>query len=145
MAKKHVRAVAVCLLRDGNRILVSGGYDSSARQHFRRPLGGEIEFGERSRDAVSRELREELGVEVEGLRLLGVLENIFLHEGRQGHEVVFVYDAELADKSLYGRSELRGYRQEAGDGFVARWRSVAELEESGVKLVPEGLAALLAD
>ena len=140
---KNIRPIVICLFRDGNRILVSEGFDSSNQNDFCRPLGGGIEFGEHSRDALLREIREEIGAEVEGVELLYVLENIFLYEGRRGHEVVFVYDAELSDKSLYGRGEIHGYREEAGAGFVARWRSLAEMEENNMKLMPEGLADLL--
>ena len=145
MDKKHVRPVAVCLLRNGKRMLVSEGYDPSSRYHFCRPLGGEIEFGERSRDAVAREIREEIGAEVENLKLVGVLENVFTYAGRRAHEVVFVYDADLADRSLYGREEIRGDRKETGESFVASWRSAEELEERNIRLVPEGLTELLAE
>ena len=86
-------------------------------------------------------MREELGAEVEQVELLGVLENIFRYEGRQGHEVVFVYDAVFRDRSLYERGELQGL--ELDTGFTARWRSVAELARDGIRLVPEGLAELL--
>lgn len=71
MEKKHIRSIAICLFRNGNRILVSEGYDSSNQYYFCRPLGGEIGFGERSQDALLREIREEIGAEVENLKLMG--------------------------------------------------------------------------
>ncbi len=145
MEKKHIRPIAICLFRHGKRVLVAEGCDSSNQYSFCRPLGGELEFGERSQDAVSREIREELGVEVENLKLMGVLENIFLYEGQQGHEVVFVYDAEFTDKSLYERNEIRGYREELGASFLATWLSVAEIEQNNIRLVPEGLTGLLTE
>src|SRR5213078_1110596 len=98
-------------------------------------LGGGIEYGESSRAAIVREIREEVGVEIEHLQLLGVLENIFTYEGQTGHEIVFVFDAEFADKSLYERAELDG--QEESMRFKARWQSVAEIAESNARLVPE--------
>ena len=143
MDKNHIRPIAICLFRKGNQILVSEGYDSSNQYDFCRPLGGEIEFGEHSRDALLREIREEIGAEVENVELRYVLENIFHYEGQQGHEVVFVYDAELSDKSLYERKEIHGYREEIDAKFIARWRSVAEIEKNKMKLVPEGLSDLL--
>ena len=90
-----------------------------------------------------REIREELGAEVENLELIGVLESIFRYEGEQGHELVFVYDAEFQDKAMYARSELQGYQSEIDARFIARWRSLEELKEKGVRLVPEGLSDLL--
>ena len=143
MDANHIRPIAICLFRDRDRILVSEDYDSVKRSYFGRPLGGAINFGERSRDAVLREIREEVGADVEGLRLIGVLENIFVYEGRQGHEVVFVYDAEFVDRSLYEQEEIRCYEPEADVEFVARWRSPEEMRGLGVRLVPEGLSGLL--
>ncbi len=143
MKKDRIRPIAICLFRHGNQILVSEGYDSSNQYYFCRPLGGEIEFGECSRDALLREIREEVGAEVRNVELIGVLENIFLYEGQQGHEVVFVYDAEFIDKSLYARNEIHGYREEIDARFTARWRSVAEIEKNNIKVVPEGLTGLL--
>ena len=143
MDKGRIRPIAICLFRRGRRILVCEGFDSSKGDYFCRPLGGGVEFGEHSRDAVRREIREEVGAEVERLELVGVLENIFTYEGEAGHEVVFVYDGEFADKSLYERGEVHGCETEIGLEFVARWRSPEELSDSNVRLVPESLAALL--
>jgi len=143
MDKERIRPIVICLFRHGGRILVSEAYDSSKGDYFCRPLGGGIEFGEHSRDAVLREIREEVGAEVENLKLVGVLENIFVYEGAQGHEIVFVYDAEFKDRAIYGRGEIQGYQAEADAGFVARWRSPEEMKLQGIRLVPEGLADLL--
>ena len=145
MDKKRIRPIVICLFRKGDRILVSEAFDHSKGEYFCRPLGGGIEFGEHSRDAMLREIREETGSEVENLRLLGVLENVFTYEGELGHEVVFVYDAEFADKSLYERGEVQAYESEIDKRFVASWRSLEEIERRGVRLVPEPLAALLAE
>jgi NADH pyrophosphatase NudC (nudix superfamily) len=67
----RVRPVAICVCRDGDRILVAEYYDRKKKQLFHRPLGGTIEFGERGVDAVQRELKEELGAELQAVRFLG--------------------------------------------------------------------------
>jgi len=143
MDKARIRPIVICLFRDSDRILVSEAFDSSEGVYFCRPLGGGIEFGEHSRDALLREIREEIGAEVERLELIGVLENIFTYEGAPGHEIVFVYDGEFRDRSVYERGEVQGYRAETDTGFVARWRSPEEMRRSNIRLVPEGLAGLL--
>ena len=145
MNKERIRPIAICLFRRGGRILVSEAFDSAKGDHFCRPLGGGIEFGEHSRDAVRREILEETGFEVENLKLVGVLESIFIYEGERGHEVVFVYDAEFVDKSLYEKGEIQGCETEIGVRFVARWRTLEELSGRKVRLTPEPLAALLAE
>ena len=143
MDRERIRPIVVCLLSRGERILVSEAYDSAKRDYFCRPLGGGIHFGEHSRDAVLREIREETGAEVENLRLVGVLENIFTYEGEPGHEIVFVYDAEFADKALYEGGGLQCYESEIDVSFVARWQSPDEIRRGNVRLVPEPLAELL--
>jgi len=82
----RIRPIAVCVFRQGSRILVETGCDPVKDEHFHRPLGGAILFGERSADAVRREVTEELGAEVDEVRLLGVLENLFTFAGQPGHE-----------------------------------------------------------
>ena len=74
---------------------------------------------------------------------MGVLENIFIYEGQQGHEIVFVYDAEFTDKSLYKLNEIDGYEQEANVKFKAKWYSLNENGKNGGRLVPEALEKML--
>ncbi|MEJ7701535.1 MAG: NUDIX hydrolase [Pyrinomonadaceae bacterium] len=143
MDTTRIRPISICLFRHENRVLVSEGFDTVKQNYYYRPLGGGIEYGESSREAVVREIREELGVEIENVRLLGVLENIFIYEGQQGHEIVFVFDAEFTDKSLYKLDEIDGYEQEANVKFKAKWYSLNEIEKNGGRLVPETLAKLL--
>ena len=74
----RIRPIAICLFRYENKILVAEGKDPIKDQTFYRPLGGGIEFGERSEETIRREIREELNEEVTALRYLGTLENIFV-------------------------------------------------------------------
>jgi len=143
MDTTRIRPIAVCLFRHANRILVSEGFDTVKQDYYYRPLGGGIEYGERSSEAVVREISEELGAEIENVRLLGVLENIFVYDGEQGHEIVFVFDAEFADKSLYQLDEIEGYEQEADIKFKATWFPLEKIGQNGGSLVPENLAKLL--
>ena len=66
-------ALALCVFRraDG-ALLLAFGHDHVKGQDFYRPLGGHIEFGERAEEAARREIMEELGAAVDGLRLLGI-------------------------------------------------------------------------
>ncbi|MGB7160527.1 MAG: NUDIX hydrolase [Tepidisphaeraceae bacterium] len=135
-----IRVVAICVFRHGDRILVTEGVDSVSGARFARPLGGGVEEGERSADTIVREVREEIDAEVVDLRFLGVIENLFTYEGRDRHEVVFVYDARLADGALYDRPEIA--LLEAGWSTPAVWRSLDSFG-SECRLVPTGLAGLL--
>ena len=137
----RIRAKAICAFRRDDRILVAHGVDTVKTERYARPLGGTIEFGERAVDALRREIREELGADLCGPRLLGVLENLFTLEGRPGHEIVFVFDAEFADSRLYARPALP--LLEGGWDGPAVWVSISALRGGGTPLYPAGLLPLL--
>ena len=139
--KKRIRPLAICVLRNGDRLLLHEGVDTVKGIRFGRPLGGGIEFGEHSRDAAIREIREELGAEITDVELLGIMESIYDYEGAPGHEIVYVYSGRFVDESLYEQESLtitEGKRQ-----FEAFWRSPQDLQEQGILLVPEGIEELL--
>jgi 8-oxo-dGTP pyrophosphatase MutT (NUDIX family) len=137
---RSIRVISICLFTDNGRILVAEGVDDIKRDRFARPLGGAIEEGETSQQAIVREIREELRHNATDFSLLGVLENIFQYQGKPGHEIVFVYDGRLADESLYRLPELPLY--EPRWNSPARWRPLNSFG-NGCRLVPEGLTALL--
>jgi 8-oxo-dGTP pyrophosphatase MutT (NUDIX family) len=141
---KRIRTVALCLFSRDGSILVAEGVDAVKGETFYRPLGGSIEFGERGSETVVREISEELGAEVkpESLRYMGTLENIFVYNGLPGHEIMLLYDGELADSSLYERGELHA-QEDDGVPFRALWKPLAEFGP-GAPLYPEGLKELLA-
>ncbi|MEI7832809.1 MAG: NUDIX domain-containing protein [bacterium] len=140
MSSQQITVKALCLFRNGDSILVSDGYDSVKQESYCRPLGGSVEFGERAIDAVVREIREELGVEVHDVQLLGVLENLFTVDGEAGHQVMFVYDARFVDETLYTRTTLP-FTEEGWASNEARWYNLTAPEAT--RLVPEGLRVLL--
>ena len=136
-----IRPIAICVLRRGDAVLVFEARDETRDLTYYRPLGGGIEFGERSDDAVRRELREEIGAELDELRLLTVLENLFELEGRASHEIVFVYEATFADPDLYDR-ETFVVTEETGT-LPGVWRPLADFDMTSSPLYPEGLLEYL--
>ncbi len=144
MSDRRIRALALGVVRRGSEILVFDAYDSVKRERFHRPLGGGIEFGERAEYAVARELREETGSEARVLRRLGVLENLFTFEGDPWHEIVFVFEVELLDRSVYERDTLEVVEMIRGEEvrLPALWADPARLD---APLYPDGLAELLAE
>lgn len=137
-AVPRIRTVALCVFRDGDRILVLEGRDPAGERDFHRPLGGGVEFGESSAEAVVREIREEVGAEIADVRLLGVLENRFTYDGAPKHEVVFVFDARFVDAAHYEAPRITG--NDNGVAFSAVWR---EIEAHAPALYPDGLRELL--
>ena len=79
----RIRPIALAVIRRGPELLLETAFDTVKAEHFARPPGGGIEFGEPASDAVRREIQEEFGLTFVGPRLLAVLENIFIHEDRR--------------------------------------------------------------
>lgn len=141
MSLQRIRPLAICIFHHQGKILVNEFYDEAKQQTFFRPVGGGIEFGERSSDAIIREVQEELGLSISNLRLIGTLESIFTYAGKPGHEIVQVYDATFDDVAAYEKPWLDGYETD-GTSFRASWHSSASFNETS-PLVPDGLYYLL--
>ncbi len=123
--------------RDG-ALLVSEHADPAAAT-FHRPLGGHVEFGEYALDTVNREFEEEIGQSLTGVRLLGVLENIFQWEGATQHEIVFMFAAAFADQSAYEIQEQ--HILDKADRTRVIWRAPGA---DSPPLYPAGTSGLLA-
>lgn len=140
MSHSQIRPLAICIFRDGDRILVGEGTDPVKRETFYRPLGGGIEFGERAEQALRREIREEIGAEIESPVYLFTLENIFTFNGEMGHEIVMVFDARLSDESFYSQEIISGTEFDGTQNFPfkALWKNLDEFGPDA-PLYPDGL------
>jgi 8-oxo-dGTP pyrophosphatase MutT (NUDIX family) len=139
----RIRPLAICVFRHNNCILVAEGYDPVKNQHFYRPLGGGIEFGEYSEQTIQRELKEEIGAEVSELIYLGTVENVYVFNGTPGHEIIQIYDGVLKDPELYGMTEIIGREGDIEDSFRAVWKPIDEFGAGKSILYPTGLLELL--
>ncbi|MGI8691387.1 MAG: NUDIX hydrolase [Geodermatophilaceae bacterium] len=128
-----IRPIAVAVVRRGDDLLVFRGEDRGAE--FFRPLGGGIEFGETAEAALRREFTEELAVTLGAVRLLGVLENQFVLAGVPGHEIVFVFAAELSGPVP---------NTVADTGESVSWQPLDRFRSGTATLYPSGLLELLA-
>ncbi len=138
----RIRPIAIVVFRRGDgAILAAPGFDTVKQQRFYRPLGGEIEFGERAEEAARRELLEEVGAEIDNLKLLDVAENIFTFLGARGHELVWTFEASFVESTYYEGETVPCLEGDAH--FEAHWVPLNLFQNSGVNLYPDGLLDLL--
>lgn len=133
---RAIRNIAVGLpVKDGH-VLLSEMFDRVRDLRFHRAICGGIEFGEPAVEALRREFREELGVALDRVELLGVIENIFEFQGHPGHEVAHIFavgSAELDDVALDAELIVMD------EGSTVRWVPL----DTKVPVFPEGALKLL--
>ena len=90
--KLNVRAAGVII--HNNKILVHKNINSD---HYAL-VGGRIEIGENSVDTIKREIKEELGKDIEITGYISTIENFFEMKGSKYHEIMFVHKVEFVDE-----------------------------------------------
>ena len=130
------------LIRRDQQILVEGIHETDGTLKAYRPLGGTIEFGEKSEDALHREFKEELGAALKVSKLFCVAEEIYEYHGHVGHQVAFIYECEFTDKGLYQQDIIERIDTEHGISIKAEWVDPFQLPHD-VKLVPDDLLMAL--
>lgn len=141
MAARQIRVIALAVVRDGDRIVVFEAFDDVKRETFYRQLGGGVEFGETGREAVARELDEELGTRLEAVSYVATLQNIFVYEGEPGHEIALIHAARLSDRALYERDAWE--MVDEGERQRMLWKRIDDFG-AGARLYPDGLLDLIA-
>jgi 8-oxo-dGTP pyrophosphatase MutT (NUDIX family) len=137
---EKIRPLALMIVKNQDKLLVTRGFDENKGEEFFRIPGGGIEFGETSEQALRREAWEEFGTELTQVKFLKVLENIFDFNGSRGHEIVFVYQAELTNQDLYGLEKIKILDSPSGKCY-SEWLPLAGI--TGKKLYPDGVSGLL--
>jgi 8-oxo-dGTP diphosphatase len=79
MERRHIRVVGAMLTRDDGRYLITQRLPTSSLPLLWEFPGGRVEADESDQDALARELREEMAVEIE------VLERVMLHQHAYTH------------------------------------------------------------
>lgn len=130
--------MGILVMRRG-RVLLGRRRGSHGAGYYAAP-GGHLEFGESFEEGARREVREETGLEIEGLRLLSVGNYVFKREDGERHyiDVDFVCEAPSGDPQLSEPEKCDGWDWYEVDDlpqplFIVTLRMIESLR-SGVTL-----------
>lgn len=130
---KEIRPVVLGLAIKDNKLLVSEGFDNVKKQTFYRCLGGGIEFLEKSTDALEREFKEEITIDIVIKDFLGISENIFTFEGKRAHELILFYSIEISDENYQAEYKVI----DDNGASIAKWIDINEFKNKKKILYPE--------
>ena len=120
--KLNVRAAGV-IIHNG-KILVHKNINSN---HYAL-VGGRVEIGEDSVHTVKREMKEELGKEVEITGYIATIENFFEMKGKKYHEIMFVHKVEFV-KEEDKKIEYTLKNVEGKEYLQYEWLDLSKIEE----------------
>jgi 8-oxo-dGTP pyrophosphatase MutT (NUDIX family) len=133
---KFTHRTAAVIIR-GSRVLVTKGV---ADEFWYLP-GGRVELLEPAREALIREIREELAVEARVGRLIWIVENFFVFQGVPNHEIGLYFLVDLPENdNVPDTAEFRGCEEH--NPTVFRWFDLQDLR--GVEIYPAFLREALA-
>ena len=130
-----IRVLALGIIRDDDRLFISQGFDPVKQETFYRAMGGGVDFGETSLEALKREFEEEINAEVTNIKYLGCMENIFVYNGNPGHEIIQLYQCDFVDPKFYQLEQItfnEGERQK-----TALWVKLDRCRSGELRVVPE--------
>lgn len=122
--------------------MVREGFDPITQETVFIPLGGSLQFGEYSWEAIRREIRLELGEEIKNLTFIGPAEEVNRNSESPDHEILFMFEGEFSNPESYRKSRLEGQTHE-GSRFQAIWKPLRDFRRKKSRLYPEGLLDLL--
>lgn len=132
--KLNVRAAGI-MIHNG-KILVHKNINSN---HYAL-IGGRVEIGENSADTIKREIKEELGKEIEITGYISTIENFFEMKSSKYHEIMFVHKIEFKneeDKKI----EYTMKNVEGKDYLQYEWIELEKIDE--YPLVPKVIKSIL--
>ena len=126
--KLNVRAAGV-MIHNG-KILVHRNVNSD---HYAL-IGGRVEIGENSVDTIKREIKEELGKDIEIIGYISTIENFFELKDLKYHEIMFVYKAEFCDEEDKKIEHAMENVEEGGESDIHyEWIDINDLEKCHLK------------
>jgi len=141
VSEQYVRVRACGVFRRGDEVLLIRQHNDAGVARYMTPGGG-VDFLEPVQDAVRREMREEVGVDVSDLRYVGMFESLGeTPDGTPAHEISLVYEVATDDAAIYQQDVVA--IDDNGSPFTAVWIRVADVP-AGTRDLGDGLPGVLA-
>lgn len=121
--KLNVRVAGIFI--DNDRILLQ------KNDTFYTLIGGRVKFNESSKDAFKREMKEELGIDLEDkdIKLIDLIENFFDCDNLTYHEFLFLYRV-YDNKGLDSKNNFKTLDKESS---YNKWVNISELDKLDFK------------
>lgn len=132
--KLNIRVAGVLI--HNNKVLT---HKDVNKDHYALP-GGRIQIGENSKEALRREIQEELGKEIEIKQYIATIENFFEMDNKKYHEIYFLYNVEFLnedDKKI----NYTIHNVEGKDYLQYEWIDIEKIDE--YNLLPDCLKEIL--
>ena len=119
---KFTYRIVGVIIHDGHVLL-----QHAEQEGFYFLTGGRAELREAASETIKREMREELGIDVQVERLLWVIENFFEFAGTLMHELGLYFLLSVPPDAYILNTTQRIVRTEAGGELVFQWYPIDQL------------------
>ena len=94
-------------------------------------IGGRVKYNETTKEAIIREIGEEIGIIVKenDLLLINVAENFFTYNNKKIHELLFVY--KIIDNKELGKKDI--IKTLDKDDVVNKWFSISKISKMDIR------------
>lgn len=130
-----IRFLALGVVKKDDNIFLSQGFDPVKNLTFYRALGGGVDFGEPSIEALKREFREEIQAELTNIKYLGCIESIFNYNNQKGHEIIQLYNCDFVEDKFYQLEQITFKEKDRKKN--ALWVSIDKCKSGELLVVPD--------
>lgn len=103
-------------------------------------IGGRVKIGENSADTIKREIKEELGKDIEITGYVSTIENFFEMKGKKYHEIMFIHKIEFTEEEDK-KIEYTMKNIEGKDYLQYEWIDMEKIDKC--PLLPEAIKSIL--
>lgn len=112
------------VFRCGDKILLHHGLD---KDHYTLP-GGRVKEGESTVTALKREMKEEMGLDIEYVRPFSFIENFFEMDGKLYHELLVTHELKFKDEAVYFKEKIMPIEPEKQGKLEFLWFDINKLD-----------------